>query len=55
MSAVSGINDVRVWSYDSPYCIKMDSKNKRWLPDTRWHMPGYDYDDRSMRNIFSTV
>lgn len=50
----AGSDDVRIWGMDSNYCIKMDSKNKRWLPDNRWQMPPYEYSGRSARAYFST-
>ena len=49
----AGDDDVRIWSISGDYSIKMDSKNKRWMPDTRWLLPEYSYPDRSSRSFFS--
>ncbi len=48
---LAGDDDVRVWGIGGNYSIKFDSRNKRWLPDTRWELPPYPL---SPRCYFST-
>lgn len=50
----AGDDDVRVWSISGDYSIKMDSKNKRWMPDTKWVLPKYQFEGRTARAFFST-
>lgn len=49
----AGDDDVRIWSISGDYSIKMDSKNKRWTPDTLWLLPEYSYPSRASRSFFS--
>lgn len=51
---LAGDDDVRVWSITGDYSIRFDSRNKRWLPDTRWELPAYRFQPRSPRCFFST-
>lgn len=50
----AGDNDVRFWSTNGDYSMKMDSKNHRWLPDTNWQLPDLNFQGRSPMGFFTT-
>ena len=50
----AGDDDIRLWNIDGRYSVKFDSKQQRWMPDTRWQLPDYVYNNRSPRAFFST-